>query len=376
MDARPEDLGRPYRQVVEQARALYEEKRFFHWDLEFPEVFIDLERATWKENGGFDAVIGNPPYIAPENQDKEVRSYFISSDYFTTAYGRFDVYLLFYEIGICNVHNMGRVGYITPYSVLVQNYARELRKQIIDKHQVESIVDLTRLNVFQDATVSPIVMIIQKGRRGENRDFRLLKPDNNAPHDFKGIADLNTEVFKKVPNFMFRLSLRTNTIDIFRKVGRLSVDLDELVYVITGCVIYGQRGSIFGDERGKDALIYEKRVNEHCRPYVEGKEISRYGAVNPVRFLSYEPQKMHRSKFPELFENEKIFVRDIPGQQGLIATRDCEHVYSDHTLNCVVQKHLLTNVDHRDLDFTEDEISVSSNYFLEYLLAIINRALC
>ena len=49
--------------AIEQAKELWQEKRFFHWDLEFPEVFVDLQRRDWKENPGFDAVIGNPPYI-------------------------------------------------------------------------------------------------------------------------------------------------------------------------------------------------------------------------------------------------------------------------------------------------------------------------
>ena len=44
----------------------------FHWDLEFPEVFIDLENANWSENPGFDAVIGNPPYdVLAEKERKE-----------------------------------------------------------------------------------------------------------------------------------------------------------------------------------------------------------------------------------------------------------------------------------------------------------------
>ena len=61
LQAGPDTVGEPYTTVIREARRLYEEKRFFHWDLEFPEVFIDLERATWKENPGFDAVVGNPP---------------------------------------------------------------------------------------------------------------------------------------------------------------------------------------------------------------------------------------------------------------------------------------------------------------------------
>jgi len=66
LQAGPDTVGEPYATVIREARCLREEKRFFHWDLEFPEVFIDLERATWKENPGFDAVVGNPPYIDSE----------------------------------------------------------------------------------------------------------------------------------------------------------------------------------------------------------------------------------------------------------------------------------------------------------------------
>ncbi len=56
-------LAANYAAAIERAKTLWEEKRFFHWDLEFPEVFIDLERRDWADNPGFDAVIGNPPYV-------------------------------------------------------------------------------------------------------------------------------------------------------------------------------------------------------------------------------------------------------------------------------------------------------------------------
>ncbi|MBK6433015.1 MAG: restriction endonuclease, partial [Anaerolineae bacterium] len=56
-------LAEKVRVAVERSRALWAEKRFFHWDLEFPEVFVDLARRDWAENPGFDAVIGNPPYV-------------------------------------------------------------------------------------------------------------------------------------------------------------------------------------------------------------------------------------------------------------------------------------------------------------------------
>jgi len=58
------DLSPQYREVITKASEISQEKRFFHWDLEFPEAFVDLERNTWKpkQEQGFDVVMGNPPY--------------------------------------------------------------------------------------------------------------------------------------------------------------------------------------------------------------------------------------------------------------------------------------------------------------------------
>ena len=55
-----------YGQAIARARELWEQQRFFHWDLEFPEVFIDLAGRDWAADGGFDAMIGNPPYVRQE----------------------------------------------------------------------------------------------------------------------------------------------------------------------------------------------------------------------------------------------------------------------------------------------------------------------
>ena len=58
--------GQPpeYRRAIAQGSEVGAEKRFFHWDLEFPEAFVDLGLSTWKrkDDQGFDAVVGNPPY--------------------------------------------------------------------------------------------------------------------------------------------------------------------------------------------------------------------------------------------------------------------------------------------------------------------------
>ena len=120
---------------------------------------------------------------------------------------------------------------------------------------------------------------------------------------------------------MIRLNLTTKIQTIIEKIDQYSVKLGSLVYVITGCVIYGQSSSVWGEQEGKQSLIFNSKISSLCRPYVEGKDIKRYGIIKSSRFISYEPEKMQvRPNFPEIFENPKIFVRDIPGQNGLIST--------------------------------------------------------
>jgi hypothetical protein len=54
------EISKRESEAIETALALAKTKRFFHWELEFPEVFFDETKR--RENGGFDAVVGNPPY--------------------------------------------------------------------------------------------------------------------------------------------------------------------------------------------------------------------------------------------------------------------------------------------------------------------------
>jgi type I restriction-modification system DNA methylase subunit len=352
---------------VKRAREIVKSHGFFHWELAFPEVF----HHDAAKNRGFDAVVGNPPYVAPENQDKASRKYWMSNGVFDLTYGRFDVYLLFYERSLNLLRDGGQLGLITPYSVLVQNYARELRRFVLSYCTVIGIADLTQTRVFKDAGVDVIVWIIQKSTPPDSHRFSISTVDPESL-SIQVSGQLDQSLFRRVPNSMVRLSLTSRTRTVVDKVERSSMQLGQVMYVITGCVVFGESGSLSGDPRGKAALIFDRPQTPYCQPYVEGKEIRRYRTPVPNRFLSYEPAKMHRPKFVELFENEKLFIRDIPGDRGLIATIDEQHIYSDHTLNCAVPKHLLAGVPHRDTAFSDAEIGLASAYDLGFLLAIVN----
>jgi hypothetical protein len=154
--------------AIEQAKELWQEKRFFHWDLEFPEVFVDLQRRDWKENPGFDAVIGNPPYIQlsmESDLDQYIKKYLPAK--FGSSMGRLNTFGFFIVLGIeilkdSQVAKIGGLeGMIVPNTILTIPYYTELRHMLLNSCRVERILTFDKLP-FKDAVVENVVLILRK----------------------------------------------------------------------------------------------------------------------------------------------------------------------------------------------------------------------
>jgi len=134
--------------VVPEAQAIAGKKRFFHWELEFPEAF------SGKENPGFDVVIGNPPYVRQEALGE-------FKDYFKLKYQAFhsaaDLYVYFTELGLSLLRKDGQFSYISANKWMRANYGEPLRKWMKEQ-RIEEIVDFGGLPVFPEATTYPCIL--------------------------------------------------------------------------------------------------------------------------------------------------------------------------------------------------------------------------
>jgi len=169
MEADPDSVGEPYATVVREARRLYEEKRFFHWDLEFPEVFIDLERADWKENPGFDVVVGNPPYVRSirlKETDPETWEYY-PQRYEVAAKREYDIYLCFVEQGHRLLNSDGRFSMILPNKWFTTRVGTELRKRLQREQALYHVVDFGSFQVFDDVTTYTCLLFLSGSPFGE-----------------------------------------------------------------------------------------------------------------------------------------------------------------------------------------------------------------
>ena len=150
-----------FERPLEQIRSLHAAQRFFHWDLEFPEVFYDRHGRPLGDQAGFDVVIGNPPYVRQE-QLGPLKPFFQQA-YAETYSGTADLFVYFFHQGVKLLRQGGLLGYIASNSWLRANYATPLRSFMRQQITVEQVIDLGDNRVFADAPdVYPAIPIVRK----------------------------------------------------------------------------------------------------------------------------------------------------------------------------------------------------------------------
>lgn len=149
-------------------------KPFFVWKLEFSDVFAD--------NGGFDVVIGNPPYVDSEQMVREDaslrRSY---KEIYQSAVGNWDLFVIFIELAINLCARGGMQSFIVPNKLVGADYASEIRTIISRENSLRVLRDYSNVKVFKEADVYPCVYILKasKGIDSENVIFQTMMNSQN-----------------------------------------------------------------------------------------------------------------------------------------------------------------------------------------------------
>ena len=120
----------------------------FNWEKEFPEIFRD---------GGFDIVIGNPPYVRQE-KIKDIKRYL--NDNYEVYNGKSDLYSYFFEKGLSILKFKGIMGYISSNKFIKADYGKKLRKYILENSIFTIYVDHSFDNIFEDATTYPGIFVL------------------------------------------------------------------------------------------------------------------------------------------------------------------------------------------------------------------------
>jgi hypothetical protein len=133
---------------------------FFHWELEFPEVFFDCYGRYKGQSAGFDVVIGNPPYVRQEELGS-LKTYFAAA-YPETYHGVADLYVYFYQRGLQLSRSSGRMSYIVTNKWMRSGYGEPLRTFFAKEGALERIIDFGHAPIFEEAEVFPCILVLEK----------------------------------------------------------------------------------------------------------------------------------------------------------------------------------------------------------------------
>lgn len=148
------------------------------WKKEFPDVF---------ENGGFDAVIGNPPYIRIQNIPDESKKY-LHENWYSARNGNVDIYYAFIELGLNLLNDNGKLGFITPNSHFNTASGKNLRKLLKRNENIQKIINFDYIKVFKGVNVYCCISILTKKRNSYIRYYKVkeeLTEINLTEDDYK-----------------------------------------------------------------------------------------------------------------------------------------------------------------------------------------------
>lgn len=312
--------------------------RAFDWPVQFGPIM---------KAGGFDAVIGNPPYLAGREWTEslwEQRPYFLSN--YSCMTDQYDLYALFIQKAVLLTKKAGLWGFITPNTWLNNEHYTNLREWLVEKAEIRQIGDYRDVSVFDGATVLPIIIIASPKDKPDGNTVCLIEKFS-SPSKFTRL-ETSVGVWRQFPGLVFNVSLSSRELPILKKIELKAKPLGESCDARFGVKVY-QRGKGKPPQSGKEAeqKLYEtdsKRGRDY-HLYLWGEHVTRWNISHGKTWLKYGPH-LAEPRTIELFEGPRVLVRRIVGER-LVVCPTAETLIADQLLHTV--KPRISNLDYRFL---------------------------
>ena len=249
------------------------------------------------QNGGFDIIVGNPPYVRIQSIDRSEANYYRKN--YDAAYSSFDLYVIFFEKALRLLRPGGRLGFITSGKFLKNVYGKKLRQLLRKQATIEQIVDLSATQVFAEATTYPIIIVFRKDTEEQDIAYTAIAhqtapgtqpPDLAAATVIPAKQDALMEGIWPPPSHDSRRMLD--------KLGRLSSRLGCISLRVFQGLVTSADGVYHLQERAKssngEVKVFSKALDRELKleadllkPLLSGKHIQRYKATSDDELLLF-----------------------------------------------------------------------------------------
>jgi len=277
--------------------------------MDFKSVFPGVMK-----NGGFDAVIGNPPYVNLVSIEENQRKYFQNK--FKTCKNKSDLYSFFLENALRIVNRNYKLGYIIPHTWLATDSFSLLREKLLNNEAIESIAEMG-FKVFKKVVVSTVVLISSNG----NKNIKVL---NN---DFTQRFIIPTSIWTNDNNHI-DLNWNKTKYKLFDKIKENTITLEKVLKFTRGI-----------KTSNDDRFILSEKRNKDCKPIYRGKNIKAYQLNWGNEYVWYRPDLMKEKvgclpHTKELFETtEKLVTQRVNSSMQLLVAYDDKQNYFLDTTN-------------------------------------------
>ena len=268
------------------------ERPYFLWHLYFKEIF---------DNGGFDIVIGNPPYIEFKKINSNIKTEY--SKLYVTANRKYDLFGLFIELSSNILKSNGIHTYINPTTFLMKEYGKSIRNLINEKFKIIEIFDFSDFQIFDTAITYTGIFIFQK-QNAINYDFIYQKLNGNTTVNYRGtlFENKNSSHFKevsyineiklKLDSWVFGTSIITNLLETIERNPQLKKFTK---YTFQGIATGKDEVFLISE----DELIKSNIENDVIFPLLKGKDVNKYRINWGKTFVVYPYDKETNKVFTE-----------------------------------------------------------------------------
>jgi type I restriction-modification system DNA methylase subunit len=270
-------------------------KHGLSWNRAFPEVFAA---------GGFDVVLGNPPYVRQELL-KNMKPYL--QKHFDVYHGVADLYCYFFERGLRLLKHGGRLGYISSSTFFKTSSGSALRSYLKKHAALDSVTDFGDLQIFEGVTTYPAILTMRKSTSSGAFKFWKVKaiPEGNFGQAFGESAQDYPQDKLSAGSW----ELESDALRQLRdKIVRGKKTLKQVYGSPNRGVLTGFNKAFVIDRKTRDRLIADDSNSEELiKPWLEGKDLKRWRAEPRDIYMIFTRRGVDIEKYPAILSHLEKF---------------------------------------------------------------------